>query len=320
MSTTPDDGSWPWFETDALGLVVAASAAAERLGIEDGAPLPRACELLMTVVTALEWRAVAEDRWRCQGALPVDRASAELRLVQTKLRLQDEVRRRRYLERQLISATENEQRRISLELHDGLGQHLSGLAYTARSMATRLGDEQHGLAQEADWMARLLRDAVGRVRAMSRGLWPVGLERQSLPQALAALATDVEQLYGISVQVRAEGFDAESAHAAHHLFRVVQEAINNALKHGQARNIEVRVESLPPRAMLSVVSDGKPMDTEARRAGRGLGLISMQLRADALGGELSIEALAGGGVEVCLLWTPTPQRQEGRQPKPPQSA
>ena len=240
------------------------------------------------------------------GERPEGRADGRhaAELAALRVRLADETRHRRALERQLIAATETEQRRISLELHDGLGQHLSGLAYTASSLAARLKQQGHAEADEAAWLARLLRDAVGRIRAVSRGLWPVSLERQSLGSALAALGRDIEQLYGITVNVHADGFVAESGHAAHHLFRITQEAIHNALKHGQARRIEVRVEPVPPRAMLSIVSDGAPLDLTAAQRSEGLGLLGMRLRAEALGGEFSIEPLAAGGAEVCVTWAP----------------
>lgn len=226
----------------------------------------------------------------------------EAELAELRTRLADEVRRRRDLEKRLIAATETEQRRISLELHDGLGQHLSGLAYTARSLAARLAEQRHAEADEAAWLARLLRDAVGRIRALSRGLWPVSLERQSLASALAALARDIEQVYGVTVNVHVDGFVAESGHAAHHLFRIAQEAIHNAIKHAQARRIDVRVEQVPPRAMLSIVSDGAALDPQRARTTEGLGLLGMRLRAEALDGEFSIEPLAAGGTEVCVTW------------------
>jgi signal transduction histidine kinase len=235
-------------------------------------------------------------------------------LASLRLRLADETRRRRELEQRLIAATETEQRRISLELHDGLGQHLSGLAYTASSLATRLKAQDHPEAGEAAWLARLLRDAVGRIRAVSRGLWPVSLERQSLPSALAALARDIEQFYGITVNVHADGFVAESGHDAHHLFRIAQEAIHNAIKHGQARRVEVRVEQVPPRAMLSVVADGAPLDLRRTQATDGLGLLGMRLRAEALGGEFSLEPLAAGGTEVCVTWSPRAAAAPGPRP------
>lgn len=308
MSEIDCHESRPWFDADDDGRVTRLAAAARHLGIATGMTAPLASQLLGQAAGGVDWSRLATGGWRCQPAQPDDldtgTGAERQRLASLRCRLQDEVRRRKTLERQLISATETERRRISLELHDGLGQHLSGLAYTARSLATRLSNERHGLAAEADWLARLLRDAVGRVRAMSRGLWPVSLERKSLPQSLAWLARDVEQLYGVTVQVRVDGFVAESSHAAHHLFRIAQEAVHNAIKHGQARSIEVHLERIAHQAMLSIVSDGKPMDAQAAQASEGLGLIGMRLRADALGGSLSIEALPAGGVEVNLIWTP----------------
>ncbi len=152
------------------------------------------------------------------------------------------------------------------------------------------------------------------VRAMSRGLWPVSLERESLPQALGALARDVAQLYGIEVEVQADGFMAESGHAAHHLFRIAQEAMHNAIKHGQARHITIRLEHVAPQAMLSIVNDGVPVDPDRMQDSGGIGLMGMNLRADALGGELAMEGLPDGGTEICLVWTPsstaTPNAEE----------
>lgn len=252
----------------------------------------------------------ADDPAEAATAAVVD-GRAERRLVQLNIRLQDEIKRRRHLERQLLTIAENEQRRISIELHDGLGQQLSGLAYSARSLAQRLAEENSPHATEASWIARLLRDAVGSTRALSRGLWPVSLERESLPQAVRTLAADFERMYGVSFTVQeGEGVQIASSVMAHHLFRIVQEAATNAVRHGHARRIEVRLEHLAPRHMLTVVSDGRDMNPQAARKGPGLGLVSMQLRADALGAELSIEPLPGGGVEVCVLW------ETGARPAP----
>lgn len=231
-------------------------------------------------------------------AVPDDPAAATLRR-----RLQDEIRRRRQLERQLLSISECEQRRISLELHDGLGQQLSGLAFSSRSLAGKLAAAGSTCAQEAEWLAGSLRDAVGRVRMLSRGLWPVSLERGSLPSALRTLADDFERMYGVRFQVEADGdVPLDSNVVAHHLFRIVQESAHNAIKHGQATHIDVHLEHLRDRCMLTIVSNGRPLDPSAARSAAGLGLAGMQVRADALGAELSIEPLPGGGAEVCVIW------------------
>lgn len=289
-----------WFEcTEGAGIARCGRGLAE-LGVKPGMPVAAAATTLAALAGPLVWRGIGRSGWRCEAGAA---AAPEPSLAECQQQLDRETRRRRQLERRLLAVSEDEHRRLSMELHDGLGQHLSGLAYQARSLADRLHAEGHALQGEFEWMARLLKDAVGRVRAISRGLWPVSLERESLPQALGALARDVEQLYGIEVKVEAEGFVAESGHAAHHLFRIAQEAIHNALKHGRARHITVRLEHLPPQAMLSVVNDGLPLQPDRLHESGGIGLMGMRLRADALGGELSVEALGDNGTEVCLLWT-----------------
>lgn len=291
-----------WFECTEDAGVVRCGPGLEHLGIRPGAAVAAAATSLAAACDRTIWRGLGRQRWRCEAQGTPQTSSP---LADCQLQLERETRRRRMLERRLLAVSEDEHRRLSLELHDGLGQHLSGLAYQARSLADRLNADQHALQQEADWMARLLKDAVGRVRALSRGLWPVSLERESLPQALGALARDIEQLYGIEIQVLAKGFMAESGHSAHHLFRIAQEAMHNAVKHARARRITVRLELVPPQAMLSIVNDGLPLDPKRMHESGGLGLMGMRLRADALGGEISVESLADGGTEVCLVWTPS---------------
>ena len=309
MQARADPDSDCWFDADANGEVLAASAAAAQLGVLPGMPAVLAAARLSHVFDGLSIGETAASHagQRCWRYGPAHQGADRTRVLRE--RLQQETCLRRLLERQLISSAEREQRRMSLELHDGLGQHLSGLAYTAASLATRLKQEDAAQADEAAWLARLLKDAVGRVRSIARGLWPVSLERQSLPQALEALAQDTEHLFGITVTVEAEGFVAESALVAHHLFRIVQESVHNALKHGRSRRITIRIEELPDVAMLTVTGDGLPLDGHALRASKGLGLLGMRLRAEALGGALSVEPLNGGGAEVCLTWRPRRARR-----------
>lgn len=291
-----------WFECASADGVLSCGQGLQDLGVGPGTPVAAAATLLAAACSRTVWSGLGEQRWRCEAQGGPVAADTTPELQQ---QLERETRRRRQLERRLLAVSEEEHRRLSLELHDGLGQHLSGLAYHARSLADRLEEQGHPLRADAEWSARLLKDAVGRVRAMSRGLWPVSLERESLAQALSALARDVEQVYGITVQVQSDGFLAESGHAAHHLFRIAQEAIHNAIKHGHARSIAVRLEMVAPQAMLSIVSDGVALNPTRAQEATGMGLMGMRLRADALGAELSVEPLAAGGTEVCLIWTPT---------------
>jgi signal transduction histidine kinase len=223
------------------------------------------------------------------------------RLATNNLRLQEEISRRRKLERQILAVAENEKQRISLELHDGLGQHLTGISFVARTLADKLSSVDHAEAKEAEWLVKLLTEAITRTRALARGLWPVSLERDTLGQSICKLAEDLESIFGVScaVQVIDEPRIA-SQFAAHHVFRIVQEAATNAIKHGRARRLTFRLEMIGEEFTFCVINDGLPVDPEQLAAGKGLGVVGMRLRADAVGGHLSIEPLPSGGSEVTL--------------------
>jgi signal transduction histidine kinase len=307
-ATTVIEATW-YFDCPGGGTVQSLGPLAEALGVRRGMALADALARVLA-------RGHAVQAIKRGDSVHVEAPAAAGDASALRARLQEEVRHRRLLERQILKLSENEQRRISLELHDGLGQHLSGLAYHARSVADRLAEEQNPHADEVAWVARLLKDAVARTRALSRGLWPVSLERDSLPTALGVLAKDMEQMYGVSMVVTADPqLVVESSVAAHHLFRIVQEASSNAIRHGAARRIVVALEFVPPNAMLSITSDGKALDTSALAQGKGLGVVGMRLRADALGAELSLEPLAAGGAEVCVIWPMLGGRP--RNPNPP---
>jgi len=225
----------------------------------------------------------------------------EQRLADSNLQLQDEIRRRRFLERQVLSVAENEKRRISLDLHDGLGQHLTGLAFLARALADELGTEHHRLAADADWIVHLLNESISRTRALARGLWPVNLERESVVDSIRRLAEDLESIYGVSCAVQViDAPQVASQVAANHVYRIVQEAANNAIKHGQARRLTFRLEAVGEAFTIAVLNDGLAIEAAQLARGRGLGVVGMRLRAEALGGTLSIEPLPAGGTEVML--------------------
>lgn len=249
------------------------------------------------------------------GALPLD-ADADRgisqRLANSNLRLQEEVRRRRHLERQLLNVAEQEKRRLSLELHDGLGQHLAGVAFVARGLADAVHAGNTPAVSEIDWLLRLMNEAVTRTRSLARGLWPASLERGSLGDSIRRLAEDLESIYGISCAVQIEEEPAiASPAAAYHIFRIVQEAANNAIKHAQARRLEFRVERIANEIEISVLNDGLSIDPSQLADAKGIGVAGMHLRADAIGGTLSIEPRPAGGSEV-ILQLPA---ANGRQPE-----
>ena len=148
---------------------------------------------------------------------------------------------------------------------------------------------------------RLLNDAISKTRALSRGLWPINLERDSIADSIRRLAEDLESIFNIScaVQVINEPNIMSNA-AAHHVFRVLQEAANNAIKHGAARRLAFRFEAVGHDFVISLTNDGVAVDPDSLASGKGLGVVGMRLRADALGATLAIEPVPSGGTEVSL--------------------
>lgn len=252
------------------------------------------------------------------GALPLDadadRAISQ-RLADSNLRLQEEIRRRRHLERQMLTVAEQEKRRLSLELHDGLGQHLAGVAFVVRGIADAVHAGKAPEVSEIDWLQRLMNEAVARTRSLARGLWPASLERGSLSDSIRRFAEDLESIYGISCVVTIdEEPGIASPAAAYHIFRIVQEASNNAIKHGRARRLEYRIERLGDTLEISVLNDGVAIDPIQLAQAKGIGVAGMHLRADAIGGTISIEPRPAGGSEVTLR-LPATHGQRGSDPQ-----
>lgn len=302
----PDLEKWStaavWIDSD--WRVAAANGPARAAGIEAGSSAATALNVLCGLPLLWSRTATAELGW----VVAVDPQSSSRhdsdiakRLAESNLQLQSEVRRRRSLERQVLSVAEAEQRRISLELHDGLGQHLTGVAFVARALADALKADGHARCADAEWIVRLLNETIGKTRALARGMWPVSLERDSFEATLRKLAEDLEAIFGVSCTVLVLATpELPSDVAAHHLFRVLQEAATNAIKHGQARRLTFRIERQGNALVASVVNDGLPPSVEALNSGEGMGVIGMQLRADALGGKLDFEVTASIGGRVAL--------------------
>lgn len=213
------------------------------------------------------------------------------------------------LEREIVNISEGEQRRIGQDLHDGICQYLAALTCAAASLRDDLGKRQ--LPEEtaaAAELASLLQDAVVQTRDLSRGLVPAHVGQVGLVLALESLAQSVSRLQGIvctfSVQGPAPDCDE---HVAMHLYRIAQEAINNATKHGKARNIAVSLESTANLLSLRVSDDGEGI-SEPCPAGTGLAI--MRYRARLNGGELRIERPAAGGTIISCTAKTKPNERE----------
>lgn len=212
--------------------------------------------------------------------------------------LQD-VSERKQLERAILLAVNREQYRIGNDLHDGLGQELTGIALMLRGVAGRLLTEYPAILPEVESITRLVSNAIENTRALARGLSPVNLERGGLQDALEGLAMNAMELYGVQVAFshRLHAGKTIGAELANHLYRIAQEAVRNAVRHGQARTIRLHLTVTRAKVSLAITDDGIGLPEHAMDAA-GMGLKIMRYRARMLGGEVQFERVEPTGTRV----------------------
>lgn len=210
-------------------------------------------------------------------------------------RLAEEAQRRAQLEREVIEATERERRRVGHELHDGLCQQLTAGLLAARLLETDLVERGAGEAHQAGMIAEVVEGALGEARALSRGLSPGPMGEGGLGVALRELARQVRET--VEVECVAEGSGAPSLGSAEalQLYRIAQEATQNAVRHADASRIVLSLSERDGWVRLSVVDDGRGL---ARDPKPGMGLSSMRARAMALGGSFEARPAEPSGTEV----------------------
>ena len=230
----------------------------------------------------------------------------ELDGVLCALSIAHDVTERRELERELIEISERERQRIGYDLHDTLGQQLAGIAFFSKVLAQRLATHHAAEATQAAQIVAFVNQAIEQARTLAGGLAPVTLETYGLVFALQELATSVEALFHCTCKVSSHHAIHITDHAvAMHLYRIVQEAVNNAIKHGKAQQITITLSAWQGGMTLMVRDNGVgfPTDVAARR---GMGLRIMHHRARMIGAILEVQHGAHGGTcVICTLSNPT---------------
>ena len=217
--------------------------------------------------------------------------------------------RSQQMEQEIITISEREQQRIGRDLHDGLGQHLVAIGFAADSLKEELATESPHGAKVVGQLSELIHDAVISTRNLARGLSPLDQDEGALESALGLLATTVSRLSKIqcSFVCLTPASICDNDHALH-LFRIVQEAVNNAVKHSQARSIVISLDADNRQILLKVSDNGKGFDLAA--PGNGMGLSIMKYRARMIGGILSISPNHPSGTVVACRVDPFPQKTE----------
>lgn len=214
----------------------------------------------------------------------------------------------RKAEQAIMQAIENEQRRLSQDLHDGLTQHLLGVLSMSKLLERHLDAEENPRSREAREVTELLAQAVAQTRQLSRGLYPAGIESDTLEALLAQLAQRVDSIHKLDCAFSAPESDAYAHHdpldveMKTHLYRIAQEAVSNALRHSHASRLEITLHRTPDELMLSIRDDGHGLKGVSADGVTGLGFRSMRHRARMIGAALRVENRPEGGVEVtCRL-------------------
>jgi signal transduction histidine kinase len=206
--------------------------------------------------------------------------------------------RSQQLEQEIIEVSEHEQERIGRDFHDGVCQYLAAISFTAGALKQDLERESHPRSGTAGEIADLLQDAIVCARELARGLSPVDRDQGGLESALKELSNSTARLLGVSCIFTASGtIDMPDNSRAVHLFRIAQEALSNAVKHGKARTVRISVQRSGESVVLNVVDDGIGFDP-AHAARSGMGLNIMRYRARALGGRLDIRPNSPHGTIV----------------------
>jgi two-component system sensor histidine kinase DegS len=210
------------------------------------------------------------------------------------------------LERRLMVLRSEEERRLGYTLHDGLGQELSGILYLGRRLVNRLRGAGREETSEANEVLELVKRCIESVRDLSKTLRPIGEEPDALTRSLRELATKTRETAGVDCALEERGsvllFERD---VAEHLYRIAQEAVNNAVRHSGAKEIRIRLSQGDDETILEIEDDGCGMDTARLRAERSsgrdpesLGLSIMEHRAELIGGRFRISSRLGAGTTV----------------------
>jgi PAS domain S-box-containing protein len=209
-----------------------------------------------------------------------------------------DITERKRMEHALLEISSREQRQIGQDLHDGLGQHLTGIAFMSKVLAQQLADERTAQSDQARKIVRLVNQAIDKTRELARGLLPVLSGADGLMSALRQWAGEVEDLFHVSCRFEcAEPILISDVGAATHLYHIAQEAVNNAIKHGRSGRIVLSLGREDGVGVLTVEDDGVGLTTPPARH-PGLGLRIMNHRAGMIGGSLEVRPGAVGGTVV----------------------
>lgn len=246
---------------------------------------------------------------------PMDLAVSEVELGDRTIftGIVRDISERRRLEKEILNVSEQERRRIGQDLHDGLGQMLTGIGLLSQDVARVLREEGHERSDDMEEITEHIKEADQYARDLSHGLIPVDVEANGLPEALRRLSKNAERLFDVECEFQ----EVETARVydntvATHLYRITQEAVNNAVRHGEADQIKIVLATGDEQIRLQVRDDGSGFEEEDA-TDAGMGVRIMNYRARIIGGTLEISSALGEGTVVTCTLPRTAYAVEGAE-------
>jgi two-component system sensor kinase FixL len=239
---------------------------------------------------------------------PMDLSVSEVKLEDRRLftGFVRDITDRKRLEKEILEICDREQHRIGQGLHDGLCQHLAGIELMSQVLEQKLSKKSPAASTQASRIAQHVREAISQTRMLARGLSPISIEADGLMSALQELAGTITKLFGIECRFECEEpLLIRNNAAATHLYRIAQEAINNAIKHGKAREVVMALERSGEQMRMQISDNGVGFSNDLQD-NSGMGLRIMKYRASMIGASLEIQRLNGKVTAVvCLFKNPT---------------
>ena len=217
----------------------------------------------------------------------VQQRTADLKTANAKL--QSAIAERRRLEYELLEITEKERRRIGLDLHDDLGQQLSGLALMTKGLELKLAKRRARETSDAARIHNLVQQAMTHARDLARDLAMLDLKGDDLPAALDGLASHAQKLFKITCRFEVAGnIPPLESNVASQLYKITQEAVTNGIKHAKAKNVGISLANGSEEVILTIRNDGLPFPN-LKGHSTGMGLRIMNYRASLIGASLDIK-------------------------------
>lgn len=214
----------------------------------------------------------------------------------------ENVTARKQMERQVLNIIGQEQRRIGQDLHDGVGQELAAIALMGKAVEQGLSARQAPEAAKVKEIMNLVVQCIDKTRGLARGLQPVELETNGLQPALEELAMNTETFFKVRCAFEpATALPRQDYDVSLQLYRIAQEAVRNAVKHGNPSRIEIGLEKKQEQLILTIQDNGKGIPDESERDKLGMGIHIMEYRAKTISGALEIQKLDEGGTRVQVV-------------------